>query len=177
MQFLRCVQKFSSLAWIEVCQEFPILEVHTWRMLRVPDWILGGWGHSWHHGLSWYVILDLCAKFQLFSLIRSVSRTPRPRSPYLEDIEGSWPGTWRTGSSLTSWSNMWDPQELTLKDLCQYLLIWWSYEHMKQRSKTQPSGGGENSTNYFNVSQYWNCFYEVSPNFPETIFWYFFWNI
>ena len=33
-------------------------------------------GHPWHHGSSWYVILDLCAKFHLSSMNRSVSRTP-----------------------------------------------------------------------------------------------------
>ena len=42
--------KFSSLGWWEMCQEPPILEVHTWRMLMVPDLGLGGQGHSWHHG-------------------------------------------------------------------------------------------------------------------------------
>ena len=52
--FFTCVPIFSSLAWLEVCQEPPILEVHTstWRMLNVPDWSLGGWGHLWHHILS-----------------------------------------------------------------------------------------------------------------------------
>ena len=113
MWFLTCVPNFSSLAWIEVCKEPPILEVQTWRTLRVLDWILGGWGHSWYHGLSWYVILDLCAKFQLFSMIRSVSRTPRPWSPSLEDVNSSWLGTWRMGSSLTSWIIM----------ICDYLLV------------------------------------------------------
>ena len=49
------------------------------RMLMIPDWSLGGWGYPWHHG-SWYVIIYLCAKFQLSSMIWSVSRTPCPRS-------------------------------------------------------------------------------------------------
>ncbi len=93
----------SSLAWLKVCQEPPVLEVHTWRTLKVPDWILGGWGHHWHHGSSWYVIIDLCAKCQLSSMIRSMSRTPCPRSPYFEDISGSCMGSWRIGLSLISW--------------------------------------------------------------------------
>ena len=80
MIFLTCVPNLSSVAWLEVCQEPPILEVHTLRMLMVPDWILGWWGHSGHHGSSWYMILDLCTKFQLSSMNRSVSRTPRPGS-------------------------------------------------------------------------------------------------
>ena len=66
---------------------------HTWRTRMVPDWILGGWGHSWHHGSSWYVILDLCAEFQLSSINRSVSRTPPSSKSYFEDIDGSWMDT------------------------------------------------------------------------------------
>ena len=31
---------------IRSVQEPPILKVHIRRMLMVPDWILGGWGHS-----------------------------------------------------------------------------------------------------------------------------------
>ena len=58
-----------------MCQEPSVLEVYTWRTLRVPDWILGGWGHPWRHWLSSYVILDLCVKCQLSSMIRSMSRT------------------------------------------------------------------------------------------------------
>ena len=37
MWFLTCMPNFSSLISLEVCQEPPVLEVHTWRMLRVPD--------------------------------------------------------------------------------------------------------------------------------------------
>ena len=80
MWFLTCVPKFSSLAWIEVCQEPPRPRSHSWRTLMVPHWILGGWDHSWHHWLSWYVNLDLCAKFQLSCMNKSVSRTPHPWS-------------------------------------------------------------------------------------------------
>ena len=63
---------------------------HTWRTLMVPDWCLGGWGHHWQHGSSWCVILYLCAKFQISSMIRSVPRTPHP-----------WSHTWRTLRFLT----------------------------------------------------------------------------
>ena len=61
-------------------QEQLFLEVHTWRMLMVPDWGLGGWGHPWHHGSSWLVILYFCAKFQLSSMIRSVKNPPSSKS-------------------------------------------------------------------------------------------------
>ena len=60
----------------------PCPRCHTWRTLMVADLILGGWGHSWHHGLSWYVILDLCAKFQLSSMNKILSRTPHTWSSH-----------------------------------------------------------------------------------------------
>ena len=53
---------------------------NNWRTLKVPDWSLGECGHPWYHGSSEYVIFHLCAKFQLSGMIRSVSRTPHPRS-------------------------------------------------------------------------------------------------
>ena len=188
MWFFTCVPNFSSLTWIEVCQEPSILEVHTWRILMVPNWRPGGYGHSWHQGLSWYVILalyakfqlssmnwsvsrtflpwcpyledvggsllepwrmelfltswiamicdmwlpwyvilDLCAKFQLSSMNRNVSRTPHPWSPYLEDVDGSWPETWRMGSFLTSLIILGDPQEVILKVSWRSDFIWLSY--------------------------------------------------
>ena len=70
---------------------------HTWRTLKVPDWILGGWGHSWYHGSSWYGMLVLCAKFQ------RVSRMPLSLKSYLKNLDGSWMDTWRMESFLTSW--------------------------------------------------------------------------
>jgi hypothetical protein len=115
MWFLTCVPNFSSLAWLEVCQEPPVLEVHTWRTLSVPDWILREWDHSWHLEWSWYVILDLCAKFQLSSLIRSVSKT-------------DWLETWKLGSFLTSWIILGDPQEVILKVLKDLTSFDWDIE-------------------------------------------------
>ena len=38
-----------------------------------------------------------------YIMIRCVSGTPHPWSQYLQDRDGSWLGTWRMGSSLTSW--------------------------------------------------------------------------
>ena len=67
-------------------------------MLKVPDWIRAGLGHPWHYISLWYVILHLCAKFQLSSMIICVSRTPCPRCH-----------TWRTFMvpycSLGCWSH------------------------------------------------------------------------
>ena len=88
----------------------------SWLMGQISAlWILGVWGHSWHHETSWYIILDLCAKFQHSTMNRGVSRTPRPWIPYLEDVDGSWLETWRTGSSLTCWTISGDPKEHILK--------------------------------------------------------------
>ena len=50
----------------------------------VPGWSLGGWGHPWNHGSSWYVTLDSCSKFWFSSMIRSLSRNP----PHPEVIFG-----------------------------------------------------------------------------------------
>ena len=99
---LTCMPNFSFLAWLEVCQEPPVLDVHTWRTLMVPDQLLGGQSHPGHHGSSWYMNLDLCAKFQLASMIRIVPRFPCHWWLYLEDVDGFWPGTWRIWSSMTS---------------------------------------------------------------------------
>ena len=95
--------KFQLSSMNRSVSRTPCPRSHTWRMLMVPDRTLGGWGYPWRHGSSWYMVLDLCAKFQLSSMIRSVSRTPYPLSPYLEDVDGSWLETWRMGSFLTSW--------------------------------------------------------------------------
>ena len=78
----------------------PVLEVHTWRMLMVPYQVLGGWGPPWHHVSSWYVILYLCAKFQLSSMIISGSRTLS-----LKSILGGLGGVpdWRLGG----WGHIW----------------------------------------------------------------------
>ena len=65
MWFLTCVPNFSSLACLEVPQEPPRPRSHTWRMLKVPDWSLGGQGHHWCHGSSSYVVRNLCTKFQV----------------------------------------------------------------------------------------------------------------
>ena len=95
-------------------------------MLMVPDWNLGWWGHPWCHWSSWYVIHDLCIKFQLSRMIWSVLRTPHPWSPYLKDIDGSWLETWRNGSSLMCWIILGDPQELFLK-------VWWRSDYIWMR--------------------------------------------
>ena len=98
--------KFQLSGMIISVSRTPHPQNHRWRTLKVHDWILGGWGHFWHHGLSRYVILDLYAKFQLSSMKkRSVSRTPRPRYhtwrklKVPELILGRWSYSWHQGLS------------------------------------------------------------------------------
>ena len=57
----------------------------TWRVLMVPDWIPGKWGHSLYNLLPTYVILKLCADFKLSNMNINVSRAACPYSQ-----------TWRT---------------------------------------------------------------------------------
>ena len=72
--------KCHQSSMIRSVSRTPLLWNHTWRTLMVPDCRLGGLGHPWHHESLLYVILDLFAIFQLSSIIRSVPRTPSPRS-------------------------------------------------------------------------------------------------
>ena len=58
-----CMPNFNSLAWLEVCQEPPILQVHTWKTLVVPDWRFGGWGLLWFCIPSWKIRMKLSWKF------------------------------------------------------------------------------------------------------------------
>ena len=95
--------KFHLPSMIRSVSRTLVLEVFNWRTLIVPDQILVGWGHLWCHGSPWYVILELCTKFQLSSMIRSVSGTPIHEVHTWRTFEGSGPDTWKTGSTLTSW--------------------------------------------------------------------------
>ena len=60
-------------------------------------------------------------KFHVDISIGSVSGRGCQEGGYLEDIEGSWPETWRTGLFLTSWMVFFYPKEDTLKISCWYL--------------------------------------------------------
>ena len=79
MWFFPCVPNLISITWWEV-------------------WL----GHPWHCGLSGYVFFYLFAKFQLYSIIRSVS-TPHDENQYLEDVEGFWLESRRMACSLRSY--------------------------------------------------------------------------
>ena len=61
--------------FLEINSVSQISNLFVKEQIMVPDWKLGGWGHSWHHGLSLYAILELYAEFQLYSMIRSASKS------------------------------------------------------------------------------------------------------
>ena len=81
---LSCMPMFTSLAWIKVCQEQPILKVL----------LAGCWcffiekSRSWQHGSPLYVVLELCADFQLSSMNKAVSRIPYPK--FILEVVDDW---------------------------------------------------------------------------------------
>ena len=95
----RYPESFMLISLLEVCQEWGVLHGGTWRTLRVPERRLGGHGHPWCHGWSCLTLRTILWKFHVVIFIRSVSRLGGPSLGYLEDVEGSWWETWRTGSS------------------------------------------------------------------------------
>ena len=117
----RYPERFMLIYLLKVCQEPPVLDGVSWRMLRVPDRKLRGQGHTWHHESSWLTQRKTSWKFDVDIFIRSVSGIPCLWRGYLEDIEGSWQETWRTESSRTSWITLVKPKEDILKVLCLYL--------------------------------------------------------
>ena len=90
----------------------------TWKTVKFQTH--GGQGHSWHHEWCFFTLRKVHWKFHVDILIRSVSGRGVKKGGYLEDIEGSWLETWRTGSFLTSWMMFFYPMEDTLKISCWY---------------------------------------------------------
>ena len=82
---------------LEVCQEWGVLYRGIWRTLRVPDCILGGQGHIWSHWWPCFTLRKMPWKFHVEIFIKSVTRKVGHSWGYLEDIQGSWPESWRTG--------------------------------------------------------------------------------
>ena len=99
------------ISLLEVCQEWGVKKGETWRMLRVPDWRLGGQCHPWCHGWCCFTLKKIPWKFCVDIFMGSVSGRGGSRRGYLEDVEGSWPETWRTGSSLALWMYLVDPKD------------------------------------------------------------------
>ena len=115
------------ISLLEVCQEPPVLEGDTWRMLMVPDRRLGGQGNPWCHGSSWLTPMNIRWKFHIDIFIRSVSGTPCPWWRYLKDVDWSWLETWRTKSSFMSLITLENTKEDVLKVTGQYLYFWLIY--------------------------------------------------
>ena len=112
----RYPESFVLISLLEGCQECGVLHGGTWRMLRVRDRGLGGQGYPWCHGWSCLILRKIPWKFHVDIFIRSESRMGD-----LEDVEGYWLETWRTGSSLISWMVLLYPKEDTLTFLYWYL--------------------------------------------------------
>ena len=70
---------------------------------------------------SYLTLRKIPWNFSAVIFIRIVSRMGGQEGGYLEDVEGFWPETWRTGSSLMSWRILFYPKEDTLKVSCWYL--------------------------------------------------------
>ena len=89
--------------------------------MGVKQGVLGGcWGFltRW----SYFTLKKIPWKFHVDIFNRSVSGMRGQGGGYLDDIESSWPGTWRTGSSLCNiWSCLTLRKEDTLKVSCWYL--------------------------------------------------------
>ena len=66
-------ESFVLTSVLEVCQEWRVKNGGTWRILRVPDWRLGGLDQSWCHWWSYFTPWRLPWKFCVDIFIRSVS--------------------------------------------------------------------------------------------------------
>ena len=96
--------------------------------LRVPNRRLGGQGNPWCPRWSCSTLRKIPWKFHVDIIIKSVSGRGCQEWGDLEDIEGSWPQTWRTGSSIKLWMYLVDPRDHILKVLCHYLDFWLKYK-------------------------------------------------
>ena len=81
----------------------------------------GSWPETWRtcsFMMSWmmfFILRKIPWKVCVYILIRSVSRRGGHEEWYLEDIEGSWPETWRTWLFLTSWMMFFTPMNIPWK--------------------------------------------------------------
>ena len=100
----------------------------TWRTLRVPDQTQGGCCHSCGHEWCFFYPKEDTLKILCWYLNnKCVKNGEGQEGGYLEDVEGSWSETWRTGSSLTFLMCCVDPKDHILKLLLHYLHFWLKY--------------------------------------------------
>ena len=114
------------ISLLEVCQEGGVKKGATWRTLRVPDRRHGGQGHPWYLGWCFFTLRKIPWKFRVSIFIRSVSGMRGQEGGYLEDVEGSWPETWRTGSSMTLWMYLVAPRILSWKFRVIIFIFGWN---------------------------------------------------
>ena len=104
----------------------------TWRTLRVPDWRHGGQGHSGHHEWCSFTLWKIPWKFPVDISIITVSEMGGQEGGYLEDVEGFWRKTWRSGLSMRLRMYLVDPKDHILKVLCRYPYYWLRYSVNKE---------------------------------------------
>ena len=104
--------------------------------------IEGSWSETWRTWLflmSWMMFLyskEDTQKVLCWYLYWKYVRKGGSKRGDLEDIEGSWQETWRTGSSLMSWMTLFDPKDHILKVSGCYLHVLWSYKWSRSKWPT-----------------------------------------
>ena len=90
------------------------------KILHVMDRPQGSYADSFV-SILFFTLREIIWKFGVNIFIWSVSRMGFKKGGDLEDVEGSWHKTLRTGSSKTLCMYLLDPKDHILKDLCHYL--------------------------------------------------------
>ena len=104
--------------------------------------IEGSWSETWRTWLflmSWMMFLyskEDTQKVLCWYLYWKYVRKGGSRRGDLEDIEGSWQETWRTGSSLMSWMTFFDPKDHILKVSGCYPHVLLSYKWFRSKWPT-----------------------------------------
>ena len=117
----RYPESFTLTYLLEECQEWGIKKGGTWRILRITNPRLGGHGHSWCHGWSYFTPRKIPWKFLVDIFITSASGMGVQEGGYLENIEGYWLEAWWTWLFFMLWIILLYPKEDTLKVWCWYL--------------------------------------------------------
>ena len=132
----RYPESFVLISLLEVCQEGGVLYEGTWRMLRVPDWRLGGHGHPWRPGWSYFTPRKMPWNFLVNIFIGSVSRRGQVLTILTNNIPDSgrfdviiifieWPGIWKIPPSMNHiWYIFSDSIKKNLRINVPDTLIW-----------------------------------------------------
>ena len=161
------------ISLLKVNQEQGVKKGDTWRTLMIPDRKHGGKGHPWCYGWFFFTFRKITWEFRVYIFIGSVSGRGD-----LEGIEGSWSETWRTGSSMTLWIYLVDPNYNILKRLCYYLYFWKCIRNRGSRrgysedvdSSWQKTGRTGSSL------MSWMMFFYPKEDTLKVLVWYLYWK-